>query len=314
VTLRATAVMLAVGCIWGTSFLYSRILVQEGLSPAQVVLGRSFIGGAALVVIALLQRHNLGLNRRNLTYGLFAATFGALAPFMLISWGVTHVESGTASILNATVPLFIVVLTVAQPDEVMTKARAAGILTGFVGVIILTGNDLTDLASANAVAVGAILLAMALYAVTNVASRFAIRDWDSQSFSTVQIGLAGAIALPIVGIVDPPSFDYGWKVWGSLLGVGLLGTGLAYLGYYWLVHNVGSVRASLQSYLIPVVGVIAGAIVLGEDVGWNTFAGGLVILAGVALVSMDSLRRLSSRLAPTSIGVEEPASDENRRF
>jgi drug/metabolite transporter (DMT)-like permease len=129
------------------------------------------------------------------------------------------------------------------------------------------------------------LASSAFYGLSAMISRAALRGWEPAAMSTVQVTLVALIVTPLSLALDPPSLDLEWDTWLAVAFTGALGTGVAYLAYYWLIENVGAVRASVVAYLLPVVGVTAGAIVLDERLTWNMLAGGIVILLGVAIVN-----------------------------
>jgi drug/metabolite transporter (DMT)-like permease len=154
-----------------------------------------------------------------------------------------------------------------------------------VGVVILVGRDALDIASSNLPSQLAMLASSAFYGLAAIISRAALRGWQPAALSTLQVSLVAVIATPLAFALDPPRFDLEWDTWLAIVCTGVLGTGVAYLAYYWLIENVGTVRASVVAYLLPVVGVTAGALVLDETVTWNMLAGGVVILLGVAIVN-----------------------------
>ncbi|MPZ48988.1 MAG: EamA family transporter [Dehalococcoidia bacterium] len=299
---KAALALLGVGLIWGTSFLFIRIAVED-VTPMQLVFLRSVPGALTLLAITRLQRRSLDLDAGRLRIGLLLAVAGTLVPFFLIAWAEQEIESGAASVLNATLPLFVIVIATAfLPDERLTTRRAIGIAMGLLGVLILVGSDLRDLASSSLLAQAAMLASSALYAVSAVVTRVALRGWHATSLSTVQISIVAVLTTPLVLATGTPSFDFAWDVWLAIACLGVLGTGVAYIAYYWLIENVGTVRASLVAYIIPVVGVTAGAIVLDEHIGWNTLAGGGVILLGVAIVNRaEDFNRWRRRTAAAKV-------------
>lgn len=297
-TVKATAMLFVVGVIWGSSYLLIRVAVEE-VSPLQLVLFRSVGGAAALLLLAAVQRRNLRLNRRHLTVAMGLAVVGSLVPFILIAWAETHIESGPAAVLNATMPLFVIAFATALlPEERLTFERAAGVVVGLIGVVVLVGSDVRDIASSSTLAQLAVLAASAFYALSAIWSRLGLRDWDGVSMSTVQIPLVALLSAPLALATETPRFDLSAEAWLSLLALGVMSTGVAYICYYWLISNVGSVRASLVTYIIPAVGVMAGALVLGESVRWNTFVGGAIILVSVGIVN-GGVRQVRSWRRPT---------------
>jgi drug/metabolite transporter (DMT)-like permease len=280
---RALAVLVFVGCIWGTSFLFIRIAVDE-VTPAQLVFFRGVGGAVALLAFAALQQRPMQLDRSSLGLGVFLAVVGAFLPFLLIAWAETRIESGPTAVLNGTLPLFTLIIAAAVlADEEMTAAKTVGVAIGFGGIVVLVGRDSLSVLEEDSLAQGAVLLATALYAVSAVVMRMSLRRWSALTLSTLQVSILAVIAGVFAFATSPPHFDLAADTWLSLLSLGFLGTGVAYIAYYWLIENVGSVRATFVAYIIPVVGVAAGVVVLGEAIRWNTFVGGAVILVGIGV-------------------------------
>jgi drug/metabolite transporter (DMT)-like permease len=279
---RSWAALLALGCIWGSSFLYIRVAVEE-VNPLQVVLFRTAAGAAVLLCVIAVQRRRLDLSPAYLRGVLLLSLVGTVTPFLLISWAETEIDSGPASVLNATMPLFTAVFAaIFLADERLTLRGVAGIVLGLGGVLILVGEDVSAITDAGFLAALAIVGASAAYGASAVFVRTLVRTGDAVVLSASQIAVSAVVCGAIAAVASPPAFALSASVWASFAALGFLGTGVAYLIYYWLIEHEGSVRASLVTYIIPIVGVTLGAIVLAERVRWNTFAGGGVIALGVA--------------------------------
>jgi drug/metabolite transporter (DMT)-like permease len=182
-------------------------------------------------------------------------------------------------------PIFTLIFSAAVfADERLTGRALAGVALGIAGVVLLTGgasgfNDsdiLGDLA---------VVVASACYASAAILVRLLVRSVEGIVVGAAQVALSAALLLPISLAFGPPDLDLSWDVWLSLLSLGAMSTGVAYIAYYWLIEHTGSFRASLVTYIIPVVGVILGALVLDEEVTASTVMGGLVIVLGVALAT-----------------------------
>ena len=270
--------------IWGCSFLFIKVAL-EGLSPAQVVLGRMAAGSAALLVVAAIRRQHLP--REPVLWFHLAAfsVLGNLLPFLLFAWGEQHISSSRAGVLNATTPLFtLLVVMLALPHERPTRNRVVGLVIGFAGVVVVVGPWARSSSEAIGGQVGC-LTAAAMYGVGFVyTSRFvAWRGVAPGVLAAAQL-LAGTVLL---GAVTPV---VGWepvhltaRVVLSVLALGAVGTGVAYLLYHGLLRDVGATSTSLVTYLVPVAAVFLGVLVLGEPLTWNLFAGALVVIAGVAM-------------------------------
>lgn len=304
VTPKAWAALAAVGVIWGASFLFIDVALEE-VTPLQTVVSRVTLGAAVLWTILALRRRPLRLTRRLLPGLLVLSVVSTLAPLMLITWAQTRIDSGSAAILQAMMPIFTLMLAVAVFDDERLNARAlGGIALGVAGVALLSGAGPGGLSGSSFAGQMAVVAATACYGAGNVLVRFLVRSIDGIVISAVQIAFAAAVTAAASLALSRPHFDLSLQVWGSLLALGVLGTGFAYIAYYWLIEHAGSFRASLVTYVIPVVGVTLGVAVLGEPVNGATVAGGLMIVLGVALGTggieslLATVRRQPVRPAP----------------
>jgi drug/metabolite transporter (DMT)-like permease len=283
---RAMPVLIGVGCIWGASFLFIKVIVDE-TGPLETVTGRLFFGMVAVLSFILLTRRRIRTSPPVLARVVMLAVLTNIVPFALIAWSEEHIDSGVASILNATVPIFTALLAAALLDEEhFTAPRVAGLLLGFAGVAVLAGDSLLDITSADFLGQLAVVVAAACYGLGAVVARNLLRDQDPVNLTALQLVIAVPIAFVLTLLARGGSPHYGLsaEAWLSLVALGVGGTGLAYVAYLWLIDNIGSVRASLVTYIIPVVAVALGWIILGESPGLNTLAGGALVIAGVASV------------------------------
>lgn len=285
-TARAVPVLLALGCTWGASFLFIKV-VLDSTGPIEVAFGRSALGFLAVAAYFLATRREVRASRNLVGRAVIMSVLSNVIPFCLIAWAETHITSGTASILNATVPIFTTIVAVAVLDEdTLTPQRLGGLLLGFVGVVVVTGGDIAGLAGSNLLAELAVVGAAAMYGAGAVYSRQTLRGQDSASATLIQLGWSSLLLLPMLLAVrsGAPDFTLSLKAWGSILGLGVFGTGMAYIAYLWLIQNIGSVRTTLVTYMVPGIAVVLGWLALGDSIGLNGVAGGLLIVAGVASV------------------------------
>jgi drug/metabolite transporter (DMT)-like permease len=282
---RANLVRLGVlALIWGASFLLIAFAL-EGLSPIQIVLGR--LSAGALVLAGIVAVRRLPMPRTPSTWG-HLALMGVVAniiPFFLFGWGQERITSGLAGVLNGSTPLFTLVFAIAVlPEERLRASRAAGLLLGFVGVVIVIGpwdqNPLTSSVPGQLACLGAAACYGMAFTYTR---RFLARLGHSPVvLAAGQLGMATLIlwlASPVVAR-DPMAVTP--TVLASVVALGAVGTGLAYLLYYRLITDAGATTASMVTYLIPIVAVALGIVVRSEPVGWNLFAGAAVVILGVA--------------------------------
>ncbi|MCH7578024.1 MAG: DMT family transporter [Chloroflexi bacterium] len=296
-TPKALLALLALGAIWGASFLFIKVIVDE-TSPLEVTEGRLFFGALAVGVVMVMRKTPV---RRPPALWFKVAVWalvGIVIPFILIAWAEEHIDSGTASVLNSSMPLFTVMFAaIFLIEEQLTPARVAGLGIGFVGVIVLTSGDVYDLRDSAVLSQLAVVGAAACYGAGAVYARSLLKEDDPVGLTGGQLVLGTLLVLPIMLVVrGTPDYSLSVEAWLSLLALGVLGTGIAIIIYLWLVDNVGSVRSSLVTYIIPVVGLFLGWAVLDESIGVNTVLGCALIIAGVAAV-MRGQAPSSQRLA-----------------
>jgi drug/metabolite transporter (DMT)-like permease len=274
----------ALAALWGSGFLWIKVALR-GLSPGQIVLGQLATGAVVLVAAVLLRRQPLPRAAGPWAHLSVMALVGSIAPYLLFSWGEQHVASSLAGVLNATTPLLTLLFVMATRSEQASLTRVSGIGLGFVGVAILAAPWRTSTASGSITGIGACLLAAACYAAGYVYAR---RFLTGQGFPPLVLAAGqltvGAFVLVLAGPViarQPATFTPG--VVASVLVLGVLSTGAAYVLNYRLIQDEGATTASMANYLTPIVAVALGALILGEPVSWNLFVGGALILLGVAV-------------------------------
>ena len=290
--------LLALGATWGASFLFIKVIVEE-TSALEVAEGRMFFGALAVGAVMAVRRTGLRWERSLWVKVAVWALVGVVVPFTLIAWAEEHIASGTASVLNSTMPLFTTLFAALfLLEEQLTVGRVAGLTIGFMGVIILTGGDIYDLRDTTALAQLAVVAAAACYGIGAVYARTLLRREDPLRLSAGQLVLGSLLLLPVMlAVRGTPDYSLSAEAWLSLLALGVLGSGFAFVVYLWLVDNVGSVRSSLVTYIIPIVGLFLGWAVLDESIGVNTVLGAALIIAGVAAVmrgQAPSSQRLSA--------------------
>ncbi len=279
-------VFILLGIIWSTSFLWIKIGVQD-IGPMALTAFRMVFGALTAIAIAVYQK--LSFPRDAKTWGLFAILGPAslAIPVFLISWGEQTIDSAVASILNATVPLFTLLIAHFWiHDDKITFQKTLGLLIGFAGVLILMSKDL--LASEHGSVIGqlAVILASLFYA----GSAVAIRKYTQHINNTMRgVGLlmTSAVLMWVVGPVAERPFEIPSLpiTWVAALWLGVLGSGLAMIMMYYLIHEIGPTRASLVTYLFPVGGVLLGVLFLNEHLSWQLLAGTVLIIASLAVVN-----------------------------
>jgi len=296
--------LIVLACIWGWSFLFIKV-VLEGAPPTFLAWGRIALGLAVLVVF-LRGSGERPPERRYWGHLLVLGLTMSVLPFMLIAWGEQHIASALAAVVNACTPLFAAAFAAWLLGERLRPPQLAGLVVGFVGVGVVAGVGGGDLAGSSLAGVLAVVLASAGYGFG-----FAYAHRFTEGLSALQLSLgqlaAGTVLLAPVAAGDVAGGRVDLQPLGllCLLLLGGLGTGYAYLLNYRTLQEHGATVASLVTYLVPIVGVAAGVLVLGEPFSVRLVLGGLVVVAGVALVQSRLLGPRGPE--PAAAGVPEAA-------
>lgn len=285
----------ALAFFWGSSYLFIKIAVGT-VPPFTLIAARLGIGAVILGIVLAAYREPLPRDRA--TYGKFVvmSIVNIAIPFTLITVAEQSIDSVLAVILNATVPLFtIVVAAVWLSDEPVTVGRLAGLAIGFVGVVVLVSRGLGgDVASDGPWGEIAMLGSSLAYAVGNVYNRRSVRGLRPMVPAFFQVFLAFCITGSLALVVDRPwTLEPAPEALFALVWLGVVGSSLAYLVYFRLLRDWGPTRTSTVAYLLPVVGIVLGFLVLGETIDGRILLGTALILVGVALVNS---RRAARRL------------------
>jgi drug/metabolite transporter (DMT)-like permease len=279
-------VFISLGLIWSSSFLWIKIGVQE-IGPMALVAFRMSFGAVTAVAIGVYQK--VAWPRDWKTWGIFAILGPAslAIPIFFISWGEQTIDSAVASILNATTPLFTIVIAhFLLQDDKMTVQKVLGLLIGFAGVIILLSKDLVAGAQNSVIGQAAVILASLFYAGSAVFARKLTQHVDGIVRGAMPL-ITSTIFMWTVGPLTEKPFEFPslHLTWIAILWLGILGSGLAVIMLYYLIHEIGPTRASMVTYLFPVGGVILGVIFLNEHLSWQLVAGTLLIIASLAVVN-----------------------------
>jgi drug/metabolite transporter (DMT)-like permease len=292
-------VFLALGFMWGSSYLFIKLAVDDFGTFTLVAL-RLIVGALLLWSVVRIARQPLPRERRIYGHLLVMAVINITIPFLLITWAEQSVESSLAAILTSPVPLFAIVLSsIFLADEPMRVNGVLGLVVGFIGVVIITSRGLTGEGS-SVIGELALLGAAFSYACGAVYSRRNVRGLPPMIPAVFQVTFAAIITGVIALLIEEP-----WTVTPdaeaifSILWLGILGSGLAYLFVFRLFANWGATRTTLVAYLIPVVGIVLGYLVLAEPVDATIIVGTALVIAGIGLVnSRFGRRRLFGRVPP----------------
>lgn len=279
------------GIVWGSSFLFIAVALT-GMTPAQVAGGRLLFGALALAAVVAIRRERMPRTARVWAHlCVLSVTFCAV-PFLLFAWAEQHVSSGLASIFNATTPIMTAVMAWAVfRVESLRTGQLAGIALGILGVVVIIApGALTDVAGST-VAQLALLGATACYGFSLAYMRRFLGNagLSGIAFAFGYIGPAAALMLLLSPVILAEPMNLTPAVVGSIVALGVLGTGLAYVWNQNTLRAWGPTRASTVTYITPVVGVALGIVVLGEKITWNEPAGAVIVFLGILLVQ-DRLR------------------------
>ena len=269
--------------VWGSSFLWIKMALG-GLSPVQITLVRVALGAVVIGGLAVLTRARLPRTRAVWARLLVPALCGTAIPFTLFAVGERSVDSGVAGVLNATTPLWTLLITmVVGPERRLGVVRTVGLVLGFGGTLVIFAPwHAAGLASWGALAC---LLAAISYAVSYAyIGRYLTGTMSSVALSAAQLGgglVLVAVAMPFLGGFEPIRLGVGVLVAVTVLGVA--GTGLALVMNNRLIADEGVTTATAVGYLLPVVSVLLGAAFLHEQLNARILAGMVVVLVGVAL-------------------------------
>ena len=272
--------------IWGGSFFLIKVILTE-LQPFTIVLGRVSIGATVLLLAVRFSGYLMPSDFKTWGSFLFMGLLNNLIPFSLISWGQTQISSSLASILNATTPVWTVLLAhFLTEDEKLTKNRLGGVVFGLFGVVIMIGWDALDGIGINLLAQLAVIGAAISYGFAGI---FGKKFQDTPPIVTAagQLTCTAIMAIPITMIIDKPWFypTPSMNVWGAMLGLALLSTALAYIIYFRLLTTAGATNLLLVTFLVPVSAILLGTIILGEHLLLRHLIG--MIMIGLSLAAID---------------------------
>ncbi|MDF3060805.1 MAG: EamA family transporter [Microvirga sp.] len=291
------AMLIALSVLWGGSFLFVALAVRE-LPPLAIVVARVALAAAALQVVLAAAGTAMPRDRRVWAAFAVMALLNNVIPFTLIVWGQSHIASGVASILNATTPLFTVLVAHGlTADERANPRKLAGVLIGFSGVVAMIGGDAIGSLGMHVAAQLAVLAAAISYAFAGVyGRRFKALGVAPMATAAGMLTASTLMLTPVMLLVDRPwalPMPSGTAV-AAVLGLALLSTSLAYILYFRILASAGATNLLLVTFLIPVSAILLGAMVLGERLELRHLLGMATIGIGIAAIdgrAIDAVRR-----------------------
>ena len=280
-------ILLVLALIWGGAFMFIGVAVRH-VPPLTYVWLRLSIAAVAMLLFMKVKGQPLGLPREVWGSMLLLALLNNAVPFTLFGWGQTHIASGLASILNATTPIWgVVVAHLFTHDERMTPRKIAGVLLGFAGVATMIGPALLSNIGTDGLAQLACITASLSYALAAVwARRFRRMGLSPMSVTTGQLTAGALMMLPVAFLFDQPwtqSFPPLSAV-ASITALALLCTAFGYVLYFRLIDHAGATNALLVTLLVPPVAILLGALFLAEQLAAQDFIGLALIALGLAAI------------------------------
>lgn len=288
--------LVTLSVLWGGSFFFVEIALKD-LPPLTIVLGRVSSAAIALTAFVFLSGKRMPVTPHVWSKFLVMGALNNLIPFSLIVWGQTHIDSSLAAILNATTPVFAVIMAhFLTQDERLTPNRFTGVLLGLGGVVVLIGPEALQGLSLNSLGQVAILGAACSYACAGIYGR---------RFKTLPPVIAAAGMLtgttimmlpPVLLLEQPWNLSPSALTWGAVLGLSLFSTAIAYLMYFRILAVAGVTNLLLVTFLIPVSALALGVFVLGEQLQWTEFVGMILIFAGLAAIDGRLISRIQQSI------------------
>ena len=285
------SLLIILSILWGGSFFFVGVAVRE-LPPFTIVWCR--VGLAAVILLTVVYFKG---DKMPSSPGLWGSFFviGAInnvIPFSLIVWGQTHIESGLASILNGTTPIFSVILaSILTREERLTPNRISGVLIGWVGVTVLIGIESLGGFGVKVMGQIAVLGAAFCYACAAIYGR-RFKNLSPMVVAAGMLTASTVMMTPVALVIDKPwHLAPGMPTMLAVFGLAAVSTSLAYLIYFRVLATSGATNILLVTFLIPISAILLGATVLGERLGWNAFAGMALIFAGLVAIDGRLLRR-----------------------
>ena len=273
--------LVALGAMWGASYLFMRVAVPH-LGPALMIELRVLLAGLLLAAVLLVAGRGLRW-REHWRPWLFVAVIGTAVPFMLIAEALRTIDASTAAILNALVPLFATIVAATWIREPITPPKMAGIALSILGTAVLVGWTPTPMSGKELLAASMSVAATMLYGINIVFSKVKLREATPTATSACTLLIAALVLAPFTPLdrdlaAVPPA------AWLAVAGLAIVSTTVAFIYYYRLIADIGPVKASTVTLLVPVFGMIWGVAFLGEPLTPGRLAGCGIILLGCAMI------------------------------
>lgn len=298
---RDVAVLASLAAMWGLSFLFIKVAVDV-VAPLWIVAARCAVGAIILAVLLRARGAKLPAGRRIWIDLTILAALGNAVPWALMAWATQYLPSGLVAVVNALAPTSTLVIAIAAGLEAASLRRAVGLVIALGGTALAVSSNLG--APGTTLAVLLVVLATVCYGFGSVYAKQRVSGaYPPLAIATGQVLMAAVLSIPVAAVTSPfPVIaDITPAIWGSLLALGVFGTGLAFRAFYTLIASVGATNTVMVTYLIPVVALVAGAVVLGESITFVVVAGTALTIGGIWLAQRER------SAAPPAVVATQPA-------
>jgi drug/metabolite transporter (DMT)-like permease len=294
---RDGALLVFLSVLWGGGYVLAGIALKD-LPPLTIVWARVTIGALTLLPVIFIYKDTLPRSLRGWWPFFGMGLLNNVIPFSLLILGQSHTSAALTAIVNATTPLFTVLVTAAYGEERLTASKVIGVLLGLAGVAILRGQD-ADLSSAQTLGIALCLGAALSFGLSGLWGRRKLQGVPPHISSLCQLLCSSAMLMLLAAAFERPwTYDLpGLPAWLSLLGLGALSTALAYLVFFRILARSGATNVMLVTLLMPITTVVLGHFVLGEVLHLREAAGALVIASALVVIDGRLIRRLSAAFA-----------------
>ena len=283
----APGAFILLGLIWGSSFLWIKIALEE-IPPATLVAYRMSLGAIGMLLLLAFIGQSMPRRARELLPLAILGAVNAGLPIFLISWGELYVDSGTAAVLNSLVPIFsLIIAGLMLRTEPVTALRVIGLLLGFAGAALLASRELALSGDPQAL-IGALAVVVAAisYAAGASFAKYQIRTTHRYVVAAGTLVFAAIYTWLLALVTDGFIIPTVPSTLVAVVWLGLLGSFVAYVCYFFLIERQGATVASMVTYIFPVVGVGLGVVFLGELLEWRLIVGTLLVLVGIVVVGL----------------------------
>ena len=297
---RLYGALFTLSLIWGTSFLFIKLLV-EPLGAWGVVFGRCLFGTVILLLIVAFRKDWKGLKGLPLGIIILVSLLNNAMPWFLIALSETRITSSYASLINATTPIWTLIIGFLFFHNKLRMFQWLGITLGFFGIIILSGVDVTNIMDQSIVGLFTMVGATLCYGYSTHLTKKYLSNVSVTMISLSTLMVSALFSLIMVLLTDRTIFTMIFEpsIFGGLVGLGVFGSGLAYLLYYYCIQKGSPEFASLVTYLVPISAMLWGAVILNEEIHLSMITGFILILAGV-YVSSKKPKEKNIRISKTA--------------